>query len=139
MIARLDANFLATLELPEALPDIERQSLIDELERAWSRVWVYTEARQIVTVLVTWFVADEVHVINISTAPSHQRKGHARALLEVLIEEARSKNMRLIVLEVRKGNAPAIALYRAFAFDVSGERRAYYRDGEDALDMTRIL
>ncbi len=139
MIARLDAALLATLEIPEALPDIEYQSLRDELERPWSRVWVASEERAIASVLVTWFVADEVHVINISTAKSQQRKGHARALFGVLMQEARKKDARIIVLEVRKGNAPAIALYRAFGFEITSERHAYYRDGEDALDMTCVI
>ena len=141
MTVRLDAHLLATLEaLPgEALPDIEIQSLRDELERPWSRVWVRVEGRSIVSVLVTWFVADEVHVINISTAPSQQRKGHARALFEVLQNEARAAHARIMVLEVRVGNAAAIALYLAFGFEATGVRKAYYRDGEDALDMVRVL
>jgi ribosomal-protein-alanine N-acetyltransferase len=139
MIIRLHASLLATLQIPEALPDIEVATLADELERPWSRVWASLDDDAIRSLLITWFVADEVHVINMSTAVTHQRRGLARALFEVLLAEAQSANARIVVLEVRKGNAPAIALYESFGFQVSGVRRAYYRDGEDALDMVRVV
>ncbi len=139
MIVRLQASLLATLQIPEALPDVDTASLADALERTWSRVWVTLEDQAIVSALITWFVADEVHVLNISTAPSRQRRGYARALFEVLLVDAPSANARIVVLEVRKGNAPAIALYESFGFQVTGVRRSYYRDGEDALDMTCVL
>jgi ribosomal-protein-alanine N-acetyltransferase len=38
------------------------------------------------------------------------------------------------LLEVRRSNAPAIALYRALGFVETGVRKGYYSDdGEDAL------
>jgi ribosomal-protein-alanine N-acetyltransferase len=139
MIVRLQASLLPTLHIPEPLPDVELAALADELERPWSRVWLSLDGQAIAAVLITWFVADEVHVINISSAPSRQRRGHARALFEVMMTEARAAQARVVVLEVRKSNAPAIALYESFGFQVSSVRRAYYRDGEDALDMTCAL
>jgi ribosomal-protein-alanine N-acetyltransferase len=39
------------------------------------------------------------------------------------------------LLEVRKSNEPARRLYEAAGFSVSGERVAYYADGEDAVLM----
>ncbi len=47
--------------------------------------------------------------------------------------------MRDLFLEVRVGNAAAIALYRAFAFEQVTIRKRYYPDGEDALVMHRRL
>jgi ribosomal-protein-alanine N-acetyltransferase len=38
-------------------------------------------------------------------------------------------------LEVRAGNAAAIALYERFGFTTVGRRPGYYADGEDALVM----
>lgn len=40
-------------------------------------------------------------------------------------------------LEVRAGNAAAVALYRRLGFEEVGRRRRYYADGSDALLMTR--
>ena len=45
-----------------------------------------------------------------------------------------------MTLEVRAGNAPAIALYRAFGFETVGRRPRYYQDPEeDACLMTKTL
>jgi len=52
-----------------------------------------------------------------------------------MLARAHTRNARLVLLEVRAGNAGAIALYRAAGFEVTGERRAYYANGEDALLM----
>jgi len=44
--------------------------------------------------------------------------------------------IRIIVLEVRRSNRPAIELYRSFGFSVLSVRPAYYSDdNEDALEM----
>jgi len=40
-------------------------------------------------------------------------------------------------LEVRTNNAAAIAFYHEMAFEPVGQRRAYYRDGSDALVYAR--
>ncbi len=42
-------------------------------------------------------------------------------------------------LEVRAGNVPAIGLYEQFGFIVNGQRKRYYKDGEDALLMMRTF
>jgi len=52
------------------------------------------------------------------------------------VTEARARDLRLIVLEVRPSNREAIGLYESFGFRVIGRRRGYYYDtGEDALVM----
>jgi ribosomal-protein-alanine N-acetyltransferase len=44
------------------------------------------------------------------------------------------------MLEVRRGNAPAIALYRSLGYREVGVRPRYYaEDGEDALVMDKDL
>ena len=43
--------------------------------------------------------------------------------------------MRHVLLEVRRSNAPAIALYRALGFFAMGVRARYYPDDEDAVEM----
>lgn len=62
-------------------------------------------------------------------------QGHriGTALLDSLIEEVEKRGISCIFLEVRKGNAPAIALYTAAGFVRVGERKNYYiRPREDA-------
>lgn len=53
-------------------------------------------------------------------------QGLARKLLNVVVDQARDWGSERLLLEVRAGNAPAIALYRAAGFTDDGVRRGYY-------------
>ncbi len=87
--------------------------------------------------IVTWHIVDEVHIANLAVHPAFRRQGLGRALLRHALEAARRSGMTSALLEVRAGNAAALALYRAFGFEVVGRRKGYYQDNrEDALLMT---
>jgi [ribosomal protein S18]-alanine N-acetyltransferase len=77
------------------------------------------------------------HIMNVAVDPDDRRAGVARALLGELLERVDDGAARY-TLEVRRSNAPAIALYERFGFRSAGTRRRYYQDnGEDALIMWR--
>ncbi len=85
-------------------------------------------------------VLDEGYVDNLAVDPAFRRRGAASALLRACLREAEARQLRFLSLEVRAGNAPAIALYAAHGFSEVGRRRGYYlRPPEDALIMTRFL
>jgi len=56
-----------------------------------------------------------------------------------LLERARAARAERADLEVRAGNAAAIALYASEGFVPVGRRRRYYGNGEDALLMSLVL
>ncbi|MBI2392436.1 MAG: GNAT family N-acetyltransferase [Deltaproteobacteria bacterium] len=109
--------------------------LRDELERAWAHLWVARGASGPVAFIATWHVADELHVLNVATHAGHRRRGHARALLQRALSFAAERGVRLVLLEVRRGNDGAIGLYRGLGFVAMGVRERYYNDGEDAVEM----
>jgi ribosomal-protein-alanine N-acetyltransferase len=118
-------------------PSWNAAQLHDELARAWAYLWVVRAGRDDAPIayLATWLVADEIHVLNLATAPSHRRRGLARMLLAHAIAVGVERGARLVLLEVRRSNAPAIGLYRALGFAAMGVRERYYGDGEDAVEM----
>ena len=61
--------------------------------------------------------------------PRWRRRGLGRAMLVALVEAARSRGARQLLLEMRRGN-PAEPLYRYFGFTPIGERPNYYRGRE---------
>ncbi|MCF4165431.1 ribosomal protein S18-alanine N-acetyltransferase [Zavarzinia compransoris] len=87
--------------------------------------------------------ADEAEVITIAVDPASRRRGAGRRLLAAALDAAARTGADRIFLEVAVDNPPAIALYRAFAFDEVARRRRYYRrrDGEsvDALVFSKRL
>jgi ribosomal-protein-alanine N-acetyltransferase len=89
--------------------------------------------------LSVWHVADELHVLNLGTHPDSRRRGLGRALMNELLTYARAHGVRRLLLEVRRSNRPAIALYRSLSFATVGVRVRYYRDDEDAVEMALTL
>ncbi|MGL4668203.1 MAG: ribosomal protein S18-alanine N-acetyltransferase [Saezia sp.] len=83
---------------------------------------------------------DEVHLLNINIAPSYQKQGYARLLLEYLKLWAMSEQMPWIWLEVRQSNSRALHLYEQFGFKQVGQRKNYYAlkngEREDAILMS---
>lgn len=86
---------------------------------------------------------EEVHLLNITVAPAHQRRGWARFMLDALVLWSRGQRAQWLWLEVRASNAPARALYEAYGFRQVGLRRGYYPAGqvqrEDAVVMSLNL
>jgi ribosomal-protein-alanine N-acetyltransferase len=119
---------------------VREKQLREELARPWARMRVARVDRGIVVgYSLFWHVADEVHLLNVAVAPPERRRGVGRRLVEDLFAYARAHGVARVLLEVRASNAAAIALYESFGFDRARVRKAYYADGEDALEMAREL
>jgi ribosomal-protein-alanine N-acetyltransferase len=102
-----------------------------------ARCWVARDDdTHVVGYLCLWEVVDEVHITNVAVRPDVRRHGIARGLLRTVLDDARGRAFKLVVLEVRPSNDHARSLYESFGFRVVGRRRGYYYDtGEDALVM----
>jgi ribosomal-protein-alanine N-acetyltransferase len=85
----------------------------------------------------------EMHLLNLTVAPEHQRRGHARAMLDELVHEAHVHSAQRLWLEVRASNDRAQALYRSYGFHEVAVRRGYYPAGplarENAIVMSLVV
>jgi ribosomal-protein-alanine N-acetyltransferase len=152
-IAERDVAEVAAIDavtFPQTRPAEEH--VREELSRPWTRAWVAREANdasdaeaanttdateraRVVGYLLSWHVADELHILQVAAAPAERRRGIGRALVDEALAYCARERVRLVLLEVRRSNLPAIALYRRVGFVASNVRRAYYNDGEDAVEM----
>lgn len=81
-------------------------------------------------------VLDEGEIVNVAVAPHFRRQGIAKAMLDVILGDAYSKDLNDIFLEVREHNLPAQELYKKMGFKFVGRRRNFYeKPTEDALVM----
>jgi ribosomal-protein-alanine N-acetyltransferase len=134
----------AVLAIERASPEgsgWDEEQLRGELSRGWAHLWVLRvalpgeSAPKVVAFLATWLVQDELHVLNVATDPAQRRRGHAHALMHHGIRFAIDHGVRMVLLEVRRSNAAAIALYRRLGFAAMGLRARYYSNDEDAIEM----
>ena len=83
---------------------------------------------------------DEMHLLNITIAPTARRRGPARRLLAELVQLCRRSGAARLWLEVRESNAQARDAYRRLGFAQVGRRKGYYPapEGrrEDAVVMS---
>ncbi len=97
--------------------------------------------------LLGYFIAmqgvDEVHLLNITVAPEHQRQGWARLMLEALTIWSRAQAAEWLWLEVRQSNTRAMQVYEGSGFRRVGHRAGYYPNGarqrDDAIVMSLKL
>jgi [ribosomal protein S18]-alanine N-acetyltransferase len=90
--------------------------------------------------IVSWLVADEVHVLKLAVDPPYRRRGVGTALLRDSLGSLAARGATMAYLEVRKSNAGALAFYHEAGFDPIGRRPKYYADtGEDALVLCKAL
>ncbi len=116
------------------------QMFLEELGNSFSRCMVAElcseGSRHLMGYVCAWFVASEVHLMNLATHPRARGQGVARHLLRDTVDQARARGAFRVVLEVRESNRAAQSLYLSEGFRTVGRRPRYYADtGEDALVM----
>jgi ribosomal-protein-alanine N-acetyltransferase len=112
-----------------------RQLFVEELANPISSIDLLWLGDQLAGFHCYWQFSGELHILNLVTAPSCRRRGVARSLMCHALRGAGRSGLERAFLEVRSGNAPAVALYLSLGFVETGTRRGYYADGEDALVM----
>jgi ribosomal-protein-alanine N-acetyltransferase len=111
-----------------------------EMANPLSRILVGKKGAAVVGYVVSWRVADEIHLHSIAVRREKRRCGIASRLLSRVIGDGRPEGARLVTLEVRRSNLSAQKLYGRFGLTVRGVRRGYYTDtGEDALILSGDL
>lgn len=99
---------------------------------------VLKEEDKIIAYLGLWMDDKRAQITTIGVDPSHRGKGHAKALIEHMLDVCSSSGVKIYSLEVRVSNGPAIALYQRYGFRQIGLRKAYYQDNhEDAYLMVK--
>jgi ribosomal-protein-alanine N-acetyltransferase len=86
---------------------------------------------------------DEMHLLNITVALHSRRRGHARRMLDELVEVCRQQRAGRLWLEVRESNLEARAAYLRLGFLSVGIRKNYYPapagTREDAVVMSMTI
>lgn len=114
-----------------------RADLAAQLANQHAHFLVALDAQTVVGYLGVQIICGEGYVTNVAVTDAYRKQGIANALFEKCF---RDNQMDFLTLEVRAGNAPAIALYRKLGFKQVGVRKNFYSDPEeDALLMTRYF
>lgn len=112
------------------------ESIQSELEKADSRCTVAVEDSKVVGFLAFEQIMDEGSIVEVAVSPDYRRRGIARALINEALRNC--TGFCTVFLEVREGNAPAVALYESLGFERIAVRRGYYDNPkENAIIMRK--
>jgi len=88
---------------------------------------------------------DELHLLNITVAPSLRRLGIGMRMMNAIEAVAAQQKMPRIILEVRPSNVAAVNMYRDLDYEEIGMRKNYYPINpgsglrEDAVVMAKSI
>jgi len=83
--------------------------------------------------------ADEAELLTLAVVPQARRRGLGLRLLGAAMRQTAISGAQRMFLEVKDGNAAALALYTRAGFAVIARRRQYYPDGAAALVLRASL
>lgn len=131
-----DLEQVAQLEAKSIRPPWSIEAFRQELNKKFQNFWVVTDDEtdaQVYAYAVFSFPAEQAHLQTFAVDPKLKRRGIGSYLVRQMINYVMRKQGESIVLEVRKSNSAAIALYQKLGFTVIHTMK--YPDGEDGYSM----
>lgn len=118
------------------------ENVRSEMAKPYARLLVMTDDEtdsKVAAYIAYWVMFEECHILNVAVDPSFRRLGLAKMLVRTAAREALRKGIHKILLDVRKSNQPALALYQGLGFVITHVRKGFYSDGEDAYQMALYM
>lgn len=110
-----------------------------ELSEAQRPVLGWRQGTLLLGLASAWLVLDELQITAVAVHPDHRRQGLALQLLEALLLLGQEAGATRATLEVASTNGAARALYAGLGFSDVAVRRAYYRNGDDAVILWKRI
>jgi ribosomal protein S18 acetylase RimI-like enzyme len=107
------------------------------------RRWVYVDQGEdgllgfIVVMLLRVGGEVQAEIENLAVSPVARRRGTGTGLCRRALQELGAAGAKVVELEVRAGNAAALALYRGLGFETTGMRADYYSSPTEDAQLLR--
>lgn len=118
------------------------ERIFSDCIRVGYHCWLALQDSEVIGHAVISVTAGESHMLNLSIAREHQRKGYGSQFIEFLLRDAAAHRAETMLLEVRPSNIAAINCYNSAGFNEIGSRKDYYpaaEGREDALLFARQI
>lgn len=140
MIEKIEEESLYIDKLSELFPKILTSKSVKEdiKNNQFTNYLTYLVNREPVAFINYYIMYERAEIININVLEEYQNQKIASKLLEYMVNECISHNVKSITLEVKETNIKAIHLYEKFDFSKVAVRRKYYQ-GIDGILMEKEL
>jgi ribosomal-protein-alanine N-acetyltransferase len=137
-----DLDALVALEARVHPAPWTKSNFEGEWEKPYSRTWLLTDDdtdSEILGYVVFWQMDETVEILNIAVDFPYRGLGFAKRILQHVIREGLRENAKRLILDVRKSNLPAVALYQKSGMAITQVRKGFYSNGEDAYHFALEL
>lgn len=140
MIKQIEENDIEKIYELEKLCFLDAWSksmLAKEIKKENSFFYGFVINNELIGYILLNKCLDEAEILKICVVNKYRKRGIGKKLIDFSVENI--PDLKIINLEVRKSNIPAINLYKSKGFEIVGERKKYYKNNEDAVLMTKFL
>jgi ribosomal-protein-alanine N-acetyltransferase len=119
-----------------------QENILAELAKPYAHFLIMTDDEtdsKVASYICYWVMFEECHILNVAVDLPFRRLGLAKGLVRTAAREALRKNIRKVLLDVRKSNENAALLYQGLGFVITHIRKSFYSDGEDAYQMALYM
>lgn len=140
MIEKIEEESLYIDKLSELFPKILTSKSVKEdiKNNQFTNYLTYLVNGEPVAFINYYIMYERAEIINTNVLEEYQNQKIASKLLEYMVNECISHNVKSITLEVKETNIKAIHLYEKFDFSKVAVRRKYYQ-GIDGILMEKEL
>ncbi len=111
-----------------------RESIEREFTLPYSHKYVAETGGKVIAYAFLWLIEGEAFIMSLAVDKRYRNLGIGKKLLGHIHKEVEGR-AKVVQLDVRKSNLPAIRLYRSMGYRVVRERPKFYSDGETAFVM----
>jgi ribosomal-protein-alanine N-acetyltransferase len=134
-----DIDDALALESTHNIKILSKNILKSDLETESNYYLVAKYNNKIIGYIGISYILDSADIISIVVDKNYTKRGIASLLLEKIYLFCKEKNVKRILLEVRKSNIAAQNLYLKNGFVKISERKKYYDNIEDAYIYQKEL
>ena len=124
-----DVPAVAAIEARQHLTPWQENGFRDALRHGWPALVLRAQAPAdpaLLGYVVSMSAGDDEELLTITVTPEASGQGYGRRLLACLLDAARERGAKRLLLEVRQSNTRAIRLYTSAGFTIAGMRKNYY-------------
>jgi len=116
-------------------------SLYLTVHNLWPQGFLVVQDGRIVVGFVAAVISGSkvARVLMLAVSPEHRRKSIGQMLMQAIHEACAMAGIDTVALEVRKSNASALQFYRRQGYELEGEIKNFYSNGEDAYKLVKVL
>lgn len=116
-------------------------SLYMTVHNLWPEGFLVLESEDGIIGLVASVISapKAARVLMLAVDPEHRNRSGGSMLMDALCSNCIAGGLDTVVLEVRKSNGKARTFYERLGFEVTGDIKCFYTNGEDAYKMGRQL